>query len=123
LTCDNKNDYPYQPCICNRNTEDKQDNTVGNNNGPVDVTQPTPATPVPSCGKTTHEVCTDDDECCSNRCSIAPQEIGQSSGERICQSVPKTSKQKLTTVSRGGAGGAVVPLNGGGRKLIRGSKK
>jgi hypothetical protein len=76
--------------------------------------------PAPSCGKQTFAICTGNAECCSNRC------IPLASGDRICRSAPKTSKQKLSTGTtgvlsgvRGGAGGA---KRGGGRKLVRGSK-
>jgi serine protease len=61
------------------------------------------------------EDCTDDSDCCSNRC--IPRAIGDEN--RICRSAPKANKAKLTA-SRGGAGGATA--QGGGRKRIRGRK-
>jgi serine protease len=63
--------------------------------------------------KGSFEDCSDDSECCSNRC--IPLAIGDAN--RICRSAPKANKAKLTA-GRGGAGGGG---QGGGRtKRIRG---
>jgi hypothetical protein len=87
------------------------------------TTPPTTAAPVPSCASKSMS-CTVDAECCSNFCGIVPLESGQTSIQTsVCRSVSTPSKQKVTDGNRGGArGGTIVQRNGGGRKLIRGSK-
>jgi hypothetical protein len=133
LTCDEDNDFPHQQCICNGLTEAKQG--TGSNVGPVAVTpveppSPAPVTtppptaaPVPSCASKSMS-CTENADCCSNFCGIVPRESGQTSIQTSeCRSVSTASKEKITEGNRGGAGGGtIVVRNGGGRKLIRGSK-
>jgi serine protease len=66
--------------------------------------------PISSCTVSFGE-CSDNSECCSNRC--IPLAIGDAN--RICRSAPKANKAKLTA-GHGGGG------QGGGRKRIRGRK-
>lgn len=135
LRCDEDNDFPHQPCVCNDNTaapeENKDVEGVGSITGIPGIDDPpssapstittsppssTPSTittspPSSSCLQV-HASCDENSDCCSGIC----HQTYLHSVTKICRASPKNGKVRLSMLDRteSGRGGAAGRVNEGG---------